>query len=64
MTQAAGVAYSLPWSPDVVPAADYRAPENYIEDTEDEDEEDLMNDNSGLLLMQAYTIVILNPVYV
>jgi hypothetical protein len=31
MGQAAGIEHRLPWSPDVMPASNYRAPENYVE---------------------------------
>jgi hypothetical protein len=65
MGQAAGIEHRLPWSPDVMPASNYRAPENYVEANDGEESvADLMDANSCLLMMQTYTAVILHVVAV
>lgn len=57
MCQAAGLEYTLPWSSTVVPRSDYRLPENDIGD-------ELLTDSTCLLLMDAYTALILDSVCV
>jgi hypothetical protein len=56
----------LPWAEGVIPQADYRAPDNYIEEDEDEDLEAhpedyswIMNVNDCSVLMQMYTSLVL-----
>lgn len=64
MARASGLEFKLPWCPTVVPASDYRAPINDMEEDDDEESQVLMTSDSCVTLLQHYTMVILNSVYV